>query len=31
MDVLGEVKKEGIESVIISHFSGPCKKWLEQG
>lgn len=31
MDVLGEVKKEGIESVIISYFSGPCKKWLEQG
>ena len=25
MDVLGEVKKEGIESVIISYFSGPCK------
>lgn len=30
-DVLGEVKKEGIEPVLISHFSGPCKKWLEQG
>lgn len=31
MGVFGAVKKESIKPVIISHFSGPCKRWLEQG